>query len=256
MSAVNEFFKPILWLGQGGGPRYVQLRRRIEEAIDQGIFEPNSSLPPEREFAEMTDLSRVTVRKAIHALAESGAVTQRQGSGTFVSESVRRVEQSLSRLTSFSEDMSRRGMDSTSTWLERGVVLPSPDEMVTLGLSAGDSVARLFRLREAGGQPMALERAALPLDILPNPLEVTRSLYEVLEARGLRPVRATQKISAINLADKDAELLGVPVGVAGLSIQRISYLEDGKVAEFTRSVYRGDAYDFVAELRISRVKDK
>ena len=97
---------------------------------------------------------------------------------------------------------------------------------------------------------MALERASLPLDILPNPLEIKTSLYEVLAARGLRPVRAVQRISAINIEAREAELLGVVEGAAGLSIERISYLEGGRVAELTRSLYRGDAYDFVAELRL------
>ena len=50
--------------------------------------------------------------------------------------------------------------------------------------------------------------------------------------------------------NEDAELLEVTPGSAGLNIERISYLPSGKVVEFTRSVYRGDAYDFVAELRL------
>lgn len=98
---------------------------------------------------------------------------------------------------------------------------------------------------------MAVERASLPLDILPNPLAVRNSLYDLLGESGSRPVRAIQKISAVNLAEEDATLLGVAEDVAGLSIQRISYLESGRVAEFTRSNYRGDAYDFVAELRLT-----
>lgn len=246
-----EFLDPEEWLGQRAGPRYVQLRRRIEEAIESGLLPPNSSLPPEREIAEITELSRVTVRKAIQELVKLGVVEQRQGSGTFVRAPVAKVEQSLSHLTSFTEDMRRRGLETTSRWLERGVFIPSPEEVLTLGLAAGDSVARIYRLREAGGQPMALERASLPLDILPNPIDVSRSLYEVLEQSGNRPVRAVQKISAVNLEPDDAELLGVAEGTAGLSIQRISYLDSGRVAELTRSVYRGDAYDFVAELRLS-----
>lgn len=250
MSAA-EFLVPDAWLNQSGGPRYVRLRRRLEEGIESGVLPPNSSLPPEREMAEITGLSRVTVRKAIQELVRRGAIVQRQGSGSFVREAAPRVEQSLSHLTSFSEDMLRRGMEVTSRWLERGVFLPSPEEVMTLGLSAEAQVARICRLREAGGRPMAVERAALPLTILPNPLEVRDSLYDLLEKGGVRPVRAIQKISAVNLAADDAELLGVAEGVAGLRIQRISFLEDGRVAEFTRSNYRGDAYDFVAELRLT-----
>ena len=44
--------------------------------------------------------------------------------------------------------------------------------------------------------------------------------------------------------------LQVPAGSASLNTERVSYLPSGKVVEFTRSVYRGDAYDFVAELRL------
>ena len=47
------------------------------------------------------------------------------------------------------------------------------------------------------------------------------------------------------------DLQDVPEMSAGLRIERVSYLKTGKVVEFTRSVYRADAYDFVAELRIS-----
>ncbi|WP_170428377.1 GntR family transcriptional regulator [Ruegeria arenilitoris] len=247
----TTFLAPEDWLENSGGPRYIQLRQRLEEGIDAGVLPPNSSLPPEREIAGITGLSRVTVRKAIQELVKQGAIVQRQGSGSFVRNSTQRLEQSLSQLTSFSEDMRLRGMDSNAKWLERGVFLPSPEEVATLGLPADGQVARICRLREAGGRPMAVERASLPLDILPNPLAVRDSLYELLEESGHRPVRANQKISAVNLEGDDAALLGVAEGVAGLSIQRVSYLETGRVVEFTKSNYRGDAYDFVAELRLT-----
>jgi GntR family transcriptional regulator len=248
---IAEFLRPNTWFSRTAGPRYVQLRRHLEKGIEDGILAPNSSLPPEREIAEMTDLSRVTVRKAIQELVREGTIEQRQGSGSFVREPLTRVEQSLSHLTSFSEDMKSRGLATTSKWLERGIFVPTADEVETLGLAQqGAQVARIYRLREADGRPMALERAALPLEILPNPTAVTDSLYALLEDAGLRPSRAVQKISAINLETEEAALLGVAEGTAGLRIQRISYLHDGRVVELTRSIYRGDAYDFVAELRL------
>ena len=249
MTAV-DFLRPEGWLGKEAGPRYVQLRHRLEAGIESGVLPPNSSLPPEREMAEITALSRVTVRKAIQELVRKGLIEQRQGSGSFVREPVNRMEQSLSHLTSFTEDMAQRGMETTSRWLERGVFLPTQAEIKALDLPVGSEVARIYRLREAGGRPMALERASLSLDILPNPLEVTTSLYETLKRRGLRPVRAVQRISAINLEAREAELLNLPEGAAGLSIERTSFLASGRVAELTRSLYRGDAYDFVAELRL------
>ena len=114
----------------------------------------------------------------------------------------------------------------------------------------------MARLRRAGGQPMAIERASLPPDLLPDPTAVTASLYDVLDARGARPVRAVQKISAINLARPEAERLDLPEHAAGLRIERVSYLPSGRVVEFTNSLYRGDAYDFVAELQLANGQER
>ena len=243
-------FGPETIVQDGGGPLYLQLNRRISEAIDAGLLKPGQSLPSEREMAQLTGLSRVTVRKAVQALVQARALVQRRGSGTFVAPRVERVEQALSLLTSFSEDMARRGKAVRSVWLTRAVQAPSPEEMMALGLTAWDQVARLERVRLADEVPLAIERAALPTGVLADPMEVEGSLYAVLAGRGLRPVRAVQRISAANLGARDAELLDVPVGAAGLRIERLSYLASGRVVEFTRSLYRGDAYDFAAELQI------
>ncbi|WP_299685889.1 GntR family transcriptional regulator [uncultured Tateyamaria sp.] len=254
--SIVEFLAPDNWLLPDGGPRYMQLRRRLSEGVDQGLLKAGSSLPPEREIATITDLSRVTVRKAIQALAEDGIIVQKQGSGSFVASDTPQIEQSLSRLTSFSEDMSRRGMASASIWLERGIFMPSPDEVLALALTPDASVSRIARLRTADDKPMAIERASLSTDVLPNPLLVETSLYDVLDKSGFRPVRALQKISAINLQEDNATLLGVDVGTAGLRIERTSYHADGRVVEFTQSIYRGDAYNFVAELRLAKEQDR
>lgn len=249
---ISEFLHPEHWLRKDAGPRYAQLRRRLEAAIAQGVLVANTSLPPEREIAELTGLSRVTVRKAMQALVDKGVVFQRQGSGSFVREAAPRVEQSLINLTSFSEDMAQRGLQTRSTWLERGIARASERECEALGLDPGASVSRIYRLRCADGRPLALERAALPLTILPNPLDVHDSLYDVLARDGHRPTRAIQRLTALNLGPEEAQHLEVPTGAAALSIERHSFLESGEPVEFTQSIYRGDAYDFVAELRLPK----
>ena len=199
----------------------------------------------------MTGLSRVTIRKAVSELVEDGVIIQRRGSGSFVAGTDTKVEQSLSGLTSFTQDMASRGMQVQSRWIERGLFLPSEKETEVLGVSSQSSVARLSRIRSADGIPLAIERASLPEEMLPNPLLVESSLYEILGQSGKRPVRAIQRISATNLNATDAEFLGVEEGVAGLQIERTSYLKSGKIVEFTRSIYRGDKYDFVAHLQLS-----
>ncbi|WP_332719551.1 GntR family transcriptional regulator [Pelagibacterium mangrovi] len=236
--------------GRGGGPLYLKLRRSIEDAVNSGLINPGDALPSERDIAATADVSRVTVRKAVQHLVADGILIQRHGSGTFVAARIEKVEQPLSTLTSFTEDMARRGRTMSNLWLDRGLYDPSPQEAVVLGLGAGEKVARVNRLRIADGNPLAIERASLAASILPDPGAIDASLYAHLERDGNRPVRAIQRLAAVNLERQDADLLDVPVGAASLKIERTSYLASGRIIEFTRSIYRGDAYDFVAELRL------
>src|SRR5215475_6423151 len=90
-----------------GGPLYLQLKRWIEDAVHRGAIKPGDALPSERDLAARVEMSRVTVRKAMQHLVHEGVLVQRHGSGTYVAPQPSRVEQSLSQLTSFAEDMAR-----------------------------------------------------------------------------------------------------------------------------------------------------
>ena len=249
-AADSPVFSPERWFRSGHGPRYTQLYRHIAAVIGSGVLETDAQLPPERELAELADVSRVTIRKAVARLVEEGLLDQRRGSGTFVRPLPPKMEHSLSALLSFTEFMRQRGKTSTSQILRRGLFLPTPDEQMALGLAGADRVARVDRLRSADGVPMALEYSSLPQDILPDPDRIETSLYDVLRARGNAPTRAVQRITAVNLAASDAQLLQLPDGAAVLRIDRTAYLPTGRPIEFTRGLYRSDIYDFVAELRL------
>lgn len=234
------------------GPLYRQLGDGIRRAVAEGRLKPNEALPSERDIASGIGVSRVTVRKAIQELVAEGVLRQRHGSGNFVAEAPSRVQMGLSHLKSFTEDMETRGSATSSRWLERSLGTVNPDEAMQLRLSPGEEVSRLCRLRLANAVPMAIERATVPASVLPDPALVGTSLYAAMEAVGHRPVRALQRMTAANLAAEDASLLGLETGAAALSILRVSFDAAERAVELTRSLYRGDAYDFVAELSIRR----
>jgi GntR family transcriptional regulator len=226
-------------------PLYQQLQRAIREAIEQQVLGPDDALPAERQIASDLAVSRITVRKAIDGLVEEGLLIRRQGSGNFVRA---RIEKNFAKLTSFSEDMRSRGRTPTSEWLKRSEGLVTPEEALTLRLSPGAPVYRFHRLRFADAAPMCLEYATIAGDCLASLDAVDVSLYEALEAAGNRPVRALQRLRAILLNAEQAKLLHAHVGDAGLLVERIGFLRDGRAVEFCQSYYRGDTYDFVAEL--------
>jgi GntR family transcriptional regulator len=226
---------------------YRQLQEALRGAIGSGVLRAQEAIPAERDLANDFAVSRITVRKALDALVAEGLLIRRQGAGTFVAG---RVEKQFAKLSSFSEDMAARGRTVRSDWLLRGEGMVSPDEALTLGLSPGSAVYRLNRIRFADDLPMALEYSTIPGFGLDGADSVSASLYAALEARGNRPVRALQRLRAVLFDEEQATLLGIEPGAAGLLIDRRGFLEDGRVIEATRSFYRGDAYDFVAELTI------
>lgn len=228
------------------GPAYQRLRRALQHAIDNGELAAGQALPGERELGKLLDLSRVTVRKAIAGLVGDGLLVQRQGAGTFVAE---RIVKSFSKLTSFTDDLRARGLDPRSTFLERGIGEVTPDEAMALNLSPGAQVVRYYRLRIAGDIALALERTAVPQWALADPALVENSLYEAFAKLGIRPARALQRLRAIAFDAEQARLMDIAEGSPGLFIERRAFLDDGRVVEYTRSFYRGDSYDFVAELQ-------
>lgn len=231
-------------------PLYLQLQQSIEDAIHSGSLKTDDALPGERDLAKQLGISRVTVRKAITGLVKKGVLVQRWGSGTFIAPQMR-FEQPLSRLSSFTDEMSARGMQSSAVLLSRSTGQASPDELMALGLSPGDTVSRVNRLRLADNIPMAIEYSVLPTRVLPDPALVQQSLYTALHELGHTPSRALQRLRAVLLTDEQASLLRVPPQTPALYIERRSFTAAGETVEFTSSYYRGDAYDFVAELSLN-----
>ncbi|MFY8062168.1 MAG: GntR family transcriptional regulator [Usitatibacteraceae bacterium] len=94
-------------------PLYVQLAHKLAELIREGRYQVDAALPSERSISETLGVSRVTARKAIDRLVDQGLIVRRQGSGNYIAP---RFEQPLSRLSSFSEELSRRGYTPSSRW--------------------------------------------------------------------------------------------------------------------------------------------
>jgi GntR family transcriptional regulator len=227
-------------------PLYMQLARKLGQAVREGRYQANQALPSERLLSDLLEVSRVTARKAIDQLVDQGLIVRRRGSGNYITP---RIELPVSRLTSFSEELQNRGYQPSSRWLTRSVTSATAAEQLSLGLSPNTQVARLERLRLADAVVMTYEISVLPHSVVPRPEQIEGSLYEHLAAIGQEPVRALQHIRAINAPTHLAEKMGVPVGQALLFITRVGYLESNQAVELTHSYCHSDYYDFVAEMR-------
>lgn len=227
-------------------PIYMQLAQKLRQEIGDGKILAGEALPSERDLCALMGASRVTVRKAIELLIEEGMLSRRQGSGTYVTP---RIQAPGSYLTSFSEDAEARGETTTTHWMEKKKGFASEEEARLLDLTVEAPVLRLSRVRLADGEPLAIEHAVVPTEMLPTADKLGGSLYKALAERGNRPISGQQKIRAALAGPNEAKLLGIEEGGEILRIERLTRRADGRPVELTRSAYRGERYEFVSELR-------
>ncbi len=226
-------------------PLYIQMQNSIREGIKHGALKPRDAIPSERELSTRLDISRITVRKAIGGLVDEGLLVRYHGSGTYVAA---RIEKQFSLLSSFSEDMAARGKTVRSRWLARESALATPEEAIAFGSSLDARVYRFTRVRYADEEALAFEVSTAPQFTLRNEDAVTTSFYAALAETGNRPIRALQRLRAVKLDAIHARELDVEAGASALFIERRGYNAQGQMVELSKSWYRGDAYDFVAEV--------
>jgi GntR family transcriptional regulator len=229
-------------------PLYHQLQAVLKAEIESRKWRADEQLPNETRIAERFGVSKITVRQALQNLAEQGYIRREHGRGTFVAR--RKFDEGPRELTSFTEEMRRHDLAAASRVLAQFVV--EADALVSdaLLLPIGAPVFVLKRVRLAGGEPMSVQTAHIPAALVPG-LEIAAemSLYEVLQSRyHLYAARARETYYAAAATMPAAELLGIPAGAPGFSVERVSLLPNARPVEFVQSTVRGDRYTIVLDL--------
>lgn len=211
-------------LSPGPIPLYHQLKQIVRAEIERGTYQPGDRLPAEAELIQHYGVSRITVRQAFDELEAESLVVRRHGKGTYVAE--KRIEQDLVRLTDFVEDMELAGLAPTSRVLTFTREAASRVVAAALGLSVGEEVVRVDRLRLANTRPIAYDTTWLPLRfglLLSETALADETIYHILETRYSIPIEAgTFHITAATATPEQARLLEVAAGSGLLLIQRIS----------------------------------
>lgn len=233
-------------------PKYLELAAHLRTRIEQQPV--GTPVPSERDLALEAGVSRMTARRAIELLVAEGRVTREVGRGSFVARPTLSLPLMLS---SFSDDVRQRGMTPSARVVTARIV-PAGELAPVFGVTAGEPIVRLVRVRCADDQPIALERASLLASAAPSLLDAadfsTASLYEVLEHRyGLRFDAGTQVINAGLVSAADARLLDTKRHSAALELVRTSTAA-GVVLEHTVSIYPADRFELSAAIMPTRAQ--
>ena len=155
-------------------------------------------------------------------------------------------------MTSFTEDMRRRGMQPGSQTLGLEVVPAGARLGRFLHVSPSERVVVAKRLRLADGESMAIEtlyvREAHVPGLSAADLE-GNSFYDLLRSRyGIVISGGMQTIEPTVTNEEESDALGIPLHSPAFLFERITRSEQGEIVEFVHSIYRGDRYRLVTDL--------
>ena len=222
---------------------HAQIEDWLAGQIATGALAPGDRLPTEQDLAAWFGVSRMTLRHALAELARRGLVTRAVGrrGGTFVAAP--KLEQDLTTLAGFSEQLRRHGMVAGARVLTASQRRAGPAAAAALQIGEDEAVFEVRRIRLADGRPMVLERSLFPAARFPGMLDcrLDGSLYELLEVKyGLRPYRARECLEPVTAGVREAEALEVAEGAPLMLVERTAYARSGEPLEFARDLFRGD----------------
>ena len=226
---------------------YQDVALQLRRAISDGTYPPGSRLPSEHELAQRFGVARSTIRHALTVLGEDGLIASHQGARRTVLAEPRL--QNFGELRSFSRWAKSIGAEPTGRveLVERRAA--TEIQARELGLSCGDPLVYIVRVRLLDGVPVMIERTAYVeragLLLSARYMDLEReSISELLEQHGIVFAHAEHTIDAVNASPDDARLLEIEPGVALLRERRRATDPHGKALEWSEDRYVGDSVAF------------
>lgn len=240
---MNKPHTPVISIERDSAiPLYEQIARPIEAAILSGTLPAGAMIEDEVSMAARLDVARPTARRALQELVNKGLLSRRRGVGTRVTPT--HVHRPM-KLSSLNDDLIEAGFTPTTKVLNYLVRESTATEAELLGITVGEGILSLGRLRFADDHPLAILTNIIPMDIAPTWQELgTHGLYRCMANRGVNIASAQQEIGARGADPEEASTLGEAVGAPLLTMHRVGRTADGRSVEIGNHVYRPGLYSF------------
>lgn len=231
-------------------PLYHQIFLQLREEIYGGSRGFGSRMPTEEELSDQFGVSRITARRALAELAETGLVERKRRIGTHViyQSPAKPIEGSIEQAI---ESLITFGRRTQVRILELETIAARAPVTEALHIALGTPVLRVARVRWLDDQPLSHLVSYVPADLAGamnrNSLKNTPMLA-LLEQEGVRIGAATQTISA-SLADAAlANLLAVEIGSPILRVNRTVMDIDKRPVQHVLAQFRPDRYQIKLDL--------
>ena len=215
------------------------IRDHFRQRILAGNLAPGERLPTEQEIMAQFGCSRMTVSKALSALAEAGLIERRKRAGTFVARP--RVHAMVLEVPDLAALVAARGQ-AYRYRLDR-----REERAVKGGHLAGQRALHLVGVHFADGQAMAVEDRLVSLAAVPQiaAADLSEEAPGTWLLHHVPWTEADSRISAIGASPAEAAALDVTPQTPCLCVERRTWRGTDPIT-LVRQVFRGDSYELVA----------
>jgi GntR family histidine utilization transcriptional repressor len=235
-------------------PRYAQIRRALESEILSGAWPPGHRVPSEHQLLRRYRCSRMTVNKALSALAASGMIVRRRRWGSFVSEPSGR---NVLQIQDIEQDVLKAGGNYRVALLHRAERKATKVDEARLQIETGDAVLDVQCLHYIDGQPWLLEDRLINLAAVPSARRADFSKRSpgswLLQETPWS--HAEHDIRAANASRETAKALKIATGFACLIVERRTS-HAGKTITHVVLQYPGDRHKLTASFNPSGAADR
>ena len=209
-----------------GVPLHRQLYLVLHDEIGRGALAAGDVLPTEQSLCEQFGVSRITVRRALADLADTGLIERRHGVGSFV------TEQSSPRAPvaggSYMDEMRQVEFETDVDVIEIGErALPRLVADRLDGRDHGLYVLRLRRERRTG-EPLMITEAWLPVELAATITQqalASAPLYRLLSDAGVNLERLEHELTAEIAGPHTAVLLDTAIGSPLIRMNRVAFAD-------------------------------
>lgn len=230
-------------------PLHQRIHREIEAAILSGTLRAGARLPTEAELMQQYGCARMTVSKALSALAAAGLIDRRKRAGSFVARP--KVHSMVLDVPDLEQEVTERGQTYAFALIDCSVRAPDTSEEEQLA-GAGDLLA-IEGVHLADAVPLAWEYRLVSLAAVP---EIATEQFEGISPGAwlLRHVPWTEaetRVAAIGAERGVARRLNIAPGAPCLSIERRTW-RGAEGVTLVRQQFVGSAYDLIARFGSTR----
>ncbi len=228
-----------------GLPRYLEIRGDLEARIVSGEWAPGHRVPSEHELVAHYGCSRMTVNKALSALAEAGLIERRRRSGSFVAQP--HSQESILEIQDIKAEIAASGRAYRYETLLKKTRSAERADAERLSVADGTPVLVFEAVHYADQLPFVLEDRLINLAHVPDAGEADFA-DEPPGTWLLSHIPWTQaehRIRAAVLDERVAGLLAAQRGEAGLTVERRTW-QAGTPITHVFLTYPGARHELVA----------